>query len=190
MATEPRCTDPSERVECFGKQNPQRKNNFHPLISAGLTFTISFILWILLSGQFDIFHLSLGLISSILIAWFSKDLLFADIDFENLPKRWVRFVGYIPWLLYQVLIANLHVLYLVFHPRMMDLIDPRIIQFKSRLSGDMALVTFANSITLTPGTITVFVSIYGNFSVHAIDSYSGNSLPGEMEQRIKHIFGD
>ena len=46
-------------------------------------------------------------------------------------------------------------LYLTFHPRMMELIDPRIIEFDSRLTSDLARTTFANSITLTPGTITV-----------------------------------
>ncbi|MEW5908961.1 MAG: Na+/H+ antiporter subunit E [Thermodesulfobacteriota bacterium] len=188
--TEPRnARDPGE-TECPRKGSFNSKDNLHPFISAVLTFAISFILWIILSGQFDLFHISLGLISCAIVTWLSKDLLFVHTDFKNLPKRWIRFLGYLPWLLYQVLLANLHLLYLVCHPKMMDLIDPRIIQFKSRLSGDMALVTFANSITLTPGTITVYVSIYGDFSVHAIDKYSGESLPGEMEQRIKHVFGE
>lgn len=73
---------------------------------------------------------------------------------------------------------------------MMDLIDPRIIQFKSKLKSDISLVTFANSITLTPGTITVYVSVYGDFQVHVIDKPSGQSLPGEMEVRVRKIFGE
>ena len=73
---------------------------------------------------------------------------------------------------------------------MMDLIDPRIIQFKSKLKSDISLVTFANSITLTPGTITVDVSVYGDFRVHVIDKPSGKSLPGEMEIRVRKIFGE
>ena len=79
---------------------------------------------------------------------------------------------------------------LVLHPKMMELIDPKIITFKSRLKSDMSLVTFANSITLTPGTITVYVSVYGRFSVHIIDQASGQSLPGEMEERIARAFGE
>jgi len=89
----------------------------------------------------------------------------------------------------EIVKANLHVTYLVFHPRMMDLIDPRIIKFRSKLKSDMALVTFANSITLTPGTITVDVSLDGDFKVHAIDKASGEPLPGEMEARIAKAFG-
>ncbi len=103
---------------------------------------------------------------------------------------WLRFIKYIPWLLYQIFLANIHVLYLTFHPRMMELIDPRIIKFKSKLKSDMSLVTFANSITLTPGTITVYVSIDGDFKVHAIDKASGDPLPGEMEEQIGKAFGE
>ena len=52
----------------------------------------------------------------------------------------------------------------------------------------MGRVTFANSITLTPGTITVSLSLYGNFKVHSLDKASRDSLPGEMERRIKAVF--
>lgn len=95
---------------------------------------------------------------------------------------------YIPWLLFQVFLANIHVMYLVFHPKMMDLIDPKIIKFKSSLKGDLAITTFANSITLTPGTITVYATDFGDFEVHVIDSASAESLPGDMETRIAKIF--
>ncbi len=90
----------------------------------------------------------------------------------------------------EIIKANLHVLYLAFHPRMMELIDPRIIKFQSKLKSNLALVTFANSITLTPGTITVDISVDGDFKVHAIDKASGDPLPGEMERRIAKAFGE
>jgi multicomponent Na+:H+ antiporter subunit E len=51
-------------------------------------------------------------------------------------------------------------------------------------------VTFANSITLTPGTITIDVSIDGDFKVHAIDKASADPLPGEMEANIAKAFGE
>ncbi len=81
-------------------------------------------------------------------------------------------------------------MYLVFHPRMIELIDPRIIRFKSRLKKPMSLFILANSITLTPGTITVFVSINGEYAVHVIDEESGNALPGEMEERVARLMGE
>lgn len=163
-----------------------------PITPFLLTFFIMLVLWMLLSGKFDAFHLSLGVISCAIVAYFSADLLFEtpSIKVTRLPGSWIRFILYVPWLLYQIFLANLHVLYLTFHPRMMDLIDPRIIKFRSKLQGDLSRVTFANSITLTPGTITVYVTLDGNFSVHAIDKKSREGLPGEMEERIARAFGE
>jgi len=149
-----------------------------------------FGMWLLFSGRFDAFHLIMGVLASALVAFLSGDLLFPISPDRKLPLQWLRFVGYIPWLLYQIFLANLHVLYLVFHPRMRELIDPQIIEFDSKLSGDVARTTFANSITLTPGTITVDVTAIGKYSVHCIDSESGKHLPGEMETRIAKVFDE
>ena len=144
--------------------------------------------WAVFSGKFDFFHLSLGFASCLIVATFSADLLFPAKIKPDLIVCWLRFAGYIPWLLYQVFRANLNVLYLTFHPRMMELIDPKIIEFDSKLQSDLSRTTFANSITLTPGTITVKVSVFGNFAVHCIDEKSGQDLPGEMEARIVKVF--
>jgi multicomponent Na+:H+ antiporter subunit E len=153
-----------------------------------LAFAVFFLFWVVFSGRYDIFHISLGVISCLIVAALSHDLIFPFGVGKNLPGAWLRFLGYLPWLFYQILLANLHVLYLVFHPRMMDLIDPHIIDFNSRLKSDISRTTFANSITLTPGTITVSVGTLGRFSVHCIDTHSGEALPGEMERKIQKIF--
>lgn len=157
-----------------------------------LPFVVTFIViagfWLIFSGKFDLFHLSLGLISCLLVTFFSSDLLFPSGLKTDFLSCWVRFARYVPWLLYQVLLANLYVLRLSFHPRMIELIDPHIIEFNSHLESDIARTTFANSITLTPGTITVNVSVMGRFMVHCIDVPSGEPLPGEMERRIAGVF--
>ncbi len=153
-----------------------------------LTFFILFCLWFILSGQYDLFHITLGVISCILVVLFSGDLLFVESGVRDVVRLWLGLAKYIPWLLYQILLANFHILYVVLHPRMMDLIDPSIIRFHSRLKSELGLVVFANSITLTPGTITVYVSVDGDFQVHAIDKPSGDPLPGEMEARILRVF--
>ena len=154
-------------------------------------FPTMLALWVVLSGRFDAFHLTLGVISCALVAFFSGDLFFPH---PPQPRQtfilWLRFPLYVPWLMYQIFLANLHVLYLTFHPRMHQLIDPHIIPFRSSLKSEMALVAFANSITLTPGTITVRCSPDGDFAVHAIDRPSGDALPGEMERRLAHTFGE
>jgi multicomponent Na+:H+ antiporter subunit E len=153
-----------------------------------LTFFISLATWLVLSGKFDIFHISLGVISCFIVAYFSGDIMFQHPRVRHYPRIWLRFIAYIPWLLYQIFLANLHVLRLVFHPRMMELIDPQMVRFRSRLSSDMSMLVLANSITLTPGTITVFVNVMGKYTVHAIDKQSADALPGEMEQRVAHIY--
>ncbi len=152
-----------------------------------VTFLILFIFWILMSGRFDYFHLSLGIISCTIVAHISHDLLFKDIKAKNRHIEVIRFIKYLPWLFYQIVLANLHVAYLALHPGMPKLIDPHIIRFKTKLKKDLSLVTFANSITLTPGTITVLIK-EGHYYVHAIDRFVAESLPGDMEKRVGHIF--
>lgn len=171
----------------YSRNPPKKRSAIAPFI---LTFFIMALFWILFSGKFDPFHLGLGLASCLIVAAISNDLLFPSGIKPQFFVCWVRFVGYIPWLFYQIFLANLHVLYLVFHPRMMELIDPKIIEFDSRLKSEISRTTFANSITLTPGTITVNVSVLGKFSVHCIDEISGRSLPGNMEVRIAKVFNE
>jgi multicomponent Na+:H+ antiporter subunit E len=153
-----------------------------------LAFVILFILWIVFSGRLDGFHILLGLICSAIVAAISGDLMFTSQQPRGLFSLWLRWFAYIPWLLYQIFLANLHVMYLVFHPKMKELINPKIIEFDSRLKSDYSRWTFANSITLTPGTITVNATVLGRFCVHCIDDKSGESLPGEMETRIAKVF--
>ena len=162
-----------------------RKKKLFPFI---FTFIIAFAFWIILSGKFDPFHISLGIIACAIVAFVSGDLLIASTNTKSMPRQWLGFIRYLPWILYQVFLANIHVLKLVFHPRMMTLIDPKIIRFKSCLNNEMALFIFANSITLTPGTITVSVSMDGDFRVHAIDKASSEPLPGKMEAKVARIF--
>ena len=114
--------------------------------------------------------------------------MFTSREARSIFLSWLWLTGYIPWLLYQIFLANIHVMYLVLHPRMMELINPKIIRFDSRLKSDYSRTTFANSITLTPGTITVNVTVLGRFSVHCINTKAGEPLPGEMEKRIAKVF--
>ena len=157
-------------------------------VTSIFSFLILFILWIVFSGRFDGFHITLGLISSAIVAAISGDLMFTSPQPGRIFSLWLRLFTYVPWLIYQIFLANVHVMYLVFHPKMMELINPQIIEFESRLKSDYARTTFANSITLTPGTITVNVTVLGRFSVHCIDDQSGLSLPGGMEERIVKVF--
>ena len=179
--------DDRKAADSTGKSGRHGPRRFSAAVV--LTFFILFGLWIIFSGRFDGFHLTLGLISCAIVSVFCRDFLFSTpTPGSGTFLLWLRFLDYIPWLLYQILLANLHVLYLVLHPRMMERIDPHIIEFDSRLKSDYSRTTFADSITLTPGTITVNVTELGRYFVHCIDSHSGESLPGEMETRIARVF--
>lgn len=177
----------SSETAAAAKHPKDRRLFFLPFV---YTFFIMYGIWVLLSGKFDAFHMSLGVISCLLVAYLSSDFLFSSSRPKGLFVQWLRFALYVPWLMIEITKANIHVMKLVLHPKGLDLIDPRIIKFRSKLKSNLALVTFANSITLTPGTITVYVSSDGDFKVHAIDAASGDPLPGEMERRIAKAFGE
>jgi multicomponent Na+:H+ antiporter subunit E len=148
-------------------------------------FVILFAFWLLLSGHYDLFHISLGLICCLLVAHVSHDLLIENISGSNRIRKTRRFVSYVPWLIYQIVLANLHVAYLVLNPRA---IDPRIVRFKTKLKSQFAMVTLGNSITLTPGTITMDI-IDGEFYVHALSKkVADDLLSGEMERRVAHVY--
>ena len=143
------------------------------------TFFIMLGFWILLSGKFDLFHLTLGVISSALVSFLSADLFMYNPQSRSHFTTGLRFLLYLPWLLYQILLSTLHVTFLALHPKMKELIDPTIVTFKTNLKTDIAKVALANSITLTPGTITI--RIEGQvFYVHAISRKAASGLPGEM----------
>jgi len=148
-----------------------------------VTFFIMFFFWILISGMFDAFHLTVGVIACLLVAVFSHDLIFYGRP--DLP--WLidifAVLAYLPWLFYQIVVASLEITYIVLHPRMLEIIDPRLVRFRTRLRSTLARVTLAQSITLTPGTITV--NMFGNeFTVYALTQKAAENLPGEMEERI------
>ncbi len=155
-----------------------------------ITFFILFLFWVIFSGKFDLFHLTLGVICCMLISWLSSDLLITNPKLSKIFSTWVGFALYFPWLIWQIILANFHVLFIVLSPNMNEKINPHIIKFKSRIKDEVGLVTFANSITLTPGTITVALSVYGDMAIHAIDNESAAPLPGEMEKRVAKIFGE
>ena len=150
------------------------------------TFLIMFGFWIMLSGKFDLFHLTLGVISSALVSFLSADLLMFK-EGKNRLVTGVRFLMYLPWLLYQIVLSTMHVTFLALHPRMKDQIDPTIVTFKTKLKTNIAKVALANSITLTPGTITVRIEDQV-FYVHAISRKAAAGLPGEMEDRLAKVF--
>lgn len=143
------------------------------------------VFWLIFSGHYDPFHITLGVLCAAGVSCVSHDLLVHGVPDEKVLRKTWRFLVYIPWLIYQVVLANLHVVRLVFVRR--D-VQPQMVRFKTYLSDEMAQLVFANSITLTPGTITVDV-VDGEYCVHAISEKAAEDLlAGEMQCRVGHIF--
>lgn len=153
-----------------------------------LTALIMFTFWILLSGEFSFILILSGVFSSLLVSYMSHDLLIGKGDIKLGLIRTSRFIRYLPWLFWQIVMANLDLVYRTLHPKMP--IHPKIINFKNDLKTDLGMVILANSITLTPGTITIEVD-ENEFIVHTIAEESAQSLiSGEMQARVKKIEGE
>jgi len=153
------------------------------------TFIIMLGFWVLLSGKLDPFHLTLGVISAALVAWTSTDLLFRERQRRGRLAEAGRFFRYIPWILKEIIKSTLQVTVLALHPKMAEKIGPHLVRFRTSLRSNVAKVTLANSITLTPGTITVRVED-DLFLVHALTPELSAGMPGEMEERVARIFGE
>ncbi|WP_462269853.1 Na+/H+ antiporter subunit E [Desulfobacter sp.] len=166
----------------------ERRKKFS-FVSFFLTFILMVLTWVVLSGNFSTLLVSLGVISSLLVAWFFHDLLFPNVTFRY-PGIFFGFIAYIPWLILEIVKANFNLMYLIFHPRMKELIDPHITVFQTNLTSALPITILANSITLTPGTITVTATADGLFSVHAIDRQSAEALPGTMLAKVADIYGE
>ncbi|MHC4182543.1 MAG: Na+/H+ antiporter subunit E, partial [Planctomycetota bacterium] len=111
------------------------------------------LIWILLSGEFTFILITSGIIASLIVAYLSHDIFIGKADFKTETGRVFKFIVYVPWLLWEIILANVEIAYLVLCPK--PLIDPQLVRFKPDLKSDLGIVTLAHSITLTPGTVTV-----------------------------------
>lgn len=153
-----------------------------------LTAIIMFVFWMLLSGEFSFIIILSGIISSLLVSYMSHDLLIGKADIKLGMTRIVRFIKYLPWLLWQIALSNFDLVYRTLHPRMP--IAPRVISFKNKYKTEMGMVILANSITLTPGTVTIEVN-KDEFIVHAIAKKPAeNLIAGKMQAKVKSIEGE
>ncbi len=127
-----------------------------------------------------------GIVSSLLVTFLSGDMLIKEGGLNKSIKSYLRFLKYLPYLFGQIILSNIDVVYRVLHPRLP--IDPVVIKFESKLKSEFCLVTYANSITLTPGTVTIDVNKKGVFLVHSLTgSYAKSLLEGHMERKIMEI---
>lgn len=152
---------------------------------------VNFILWILLTETFFYQSLIAGILVSFLVAMiFSGYYLYPGAKLFQ-PERYLWFLAYIPVFAVAVVKANLDVMYRVIHPDRP--LNPGIVKIKTSLKTDIGRTFLANSITLTPGTMSCEI-VDDNLYIHWIDvkatedEQASKIIAHPFEKYLKHIF--
>lgn len=143
-----------------------------------------FGVWLLLSGIYTPLLLGFGVGSSILVVMIA--LRMDVVDHEGVPLYLgPRVLAYIPWLLFEILRANIIVARIILHPSLP--ISPIMVHFRASQRTDLGRVIYANSITLTPGTITTGVD-GPELEIHALTRADIDGREeDEMDRRVTRL---
>lgn len=143
---------------------------------------VLFALWLLLSESLHPLHVATGLAAALVIVALNTR---APAAGAYRVRGW-RAVLYVPWLLSRILLSGLHLSYLILHPRMP--IEPKLFRHPTALGHEAGIVLLSNSITLTPGTITVEAGD-DSVVVHAMDGKSAEDvLSDRLERQVAGVF--
>lgn len=140
------------------------------------------LIWLLWSGLYTPLLISLGVASCLLVVWLVRR--FESIDHESVPVHLgLPVLTYWAWLLKEIVVSSIQVSKIILSPRLN--IQPQIIEVESRARSDVGQVVFGNSITLTPGTMTISISHTGKVTVHALTQDGADGvLQGPMNQKV------
>lgn len=144
--------------------------------------------YLTLSGQFhNRFLMIAGAVCCLAVTLLSRHM--GTDDEEGMPYRfWVRTILYVPWLMWQIFLANIDVAKRVWNPKLP--INPKMIKVQHKLKTGYGIATYANSITLTPGTVTVETGD-DEFLVHALtDEAAADLMTNEMHDRVMKVEGE
>lgn len=153
------------------------------LIAAAVLYAV----WVLLSGKFTTLLLGLGLVSSALVAFIAHRM--GVLDEEGLPLHLspLRLCRYWLWLLVEIIKSNIDVARRILAPSLP--ISPVLVRVPSTQRTPLARVIYANSITLTPGTVAI--NLWEEvIEVHALTREAARALQnGDMDRRVTHLEG-
>jgi multicomponent Na+:H+ antiporter subunit E len=142
--------------------------------------------WILMSGYFTPFLLAAGIGSSVAVVWLARRMEIADWESRSAHLTFAA-LTYWPWLMKEIVKSGLQVSRIIVHPRLP--ISPTLVTFRPSQQSAIGLATHANSITLTPGTITVQAD-HQQFLVHALTSDGAQGcIDSEMDRRVRRFEG-
>jgi multicomponent Na+:H+ antiporter subunit E len=152
---------------------------------AALVATL-FAFWLLLSGIYTPFLVASGLAASIAVAALAWRMEVADREGHPIHLTF-RAAMYWPWLVKEIVKSGWQVAWIILSPRLP--INPTLVRFKPSQASVVGLVAHANSITLTPGTLTVAAD-RDEFLVHALTREGAAGLAGsEMDRRVSRLEG-
>ena len=139
--------------------------------------------WLLLSGHLEPLFIGYGILSVVLSIAFARR--FDVVDAESFPiDLSIRAITFWPWLVVEIFKSAIDVTKIVLNPRMP--ISPTLVRVTAHQKGAVGITTYANSITLTPGTISVAVSERKHeILVHALTQEGAEALEeGSMDRRV------
>lgn len=147
-------------------------------------------IWLILSGRTDAVYLFWGIVSVAFVIWLGSKLHSIPLaEQEPCGSSQIhipRLIIYLFWLVWQIAKSGVYVAYIVLHPRMP--IEPMIVRFTSKQPNVVARVILGNSITLTPGTLTLDIDD-NMFTVHALTRDTEEELvSGDMEARVARLY--
>jgi multicomponent Na+:H+ antiporter subunit E len=144
-------------------------------------FIVLCLFWLLLSGFFTAFLLSAGLGCALAIVWFARRMEVVDPEGHPIQLAPRALLFYWPWLVKEIVKSAWGVSKIILDPKLP--ISPTLIRFKPTQKSDVGLVIHANSITLTPATITIEAAS-GEFLVHGLTRASAEAVvDSEMDRR-------
>lgn len=150
-------------------------------------FALLFLTWLLLSGLYTGLLLGLGVLSCLLVVAVCRRMQIVDL--EGHPNHLViGMLRYMPWLLWAIVKANIDVARRIVHPRLP--VSPRVIRVAASQKTHLGQVVYANSITLTPGTVAVETG-EGTIEVHALTREAAEEVrSGDMDSRVTDLEGE
>lgn len=155
------------------------------LRSLSVIFTL-FAFWVVLSGYFTPFLLTMGLVSAVAVLWFAHRM--DVIDHEGHPVHLSRSaLLYWPWLVKEIVKSAWDVSKIILNPALP--ISPTMVRVKTTQKSQVGQVVYANSITLTPGTISVEIT-GDEILVHALTREGAAAVAeGDMDRRVTAFEG-
>ncbi len=150
-------------------------------------FVVLVVTWLLLSGHYSVFLLTLGVLSSLLVLTLSWRMGIVDAEGHSVHLL-LRAVRYWSWLAWEIGKANFDVARQIVNPKL-D-INPSLLRVRTSQRTGVGRATYANSINLTPGTVSLRVTDQ-DIEVHALSAQTAQKLRGgEMDRRVTQMEGE